>query len=440
MRRDSHFTDCVKIFLGFAAGQLAMYGRVLPRRLESVLRAFIAAISVSAGAALAAEVDSPRSFATGEYRNLFRDQLGRTEAEIDARIEAAWQQLFHGNPETERVYYPVDDDMAYVADIGNDDVRTEGMSYGMMIAVQLDRRTEFDRIWKWAKTHMYHARGPRAGYFAWHCRYDGTKISPGSASDGEEWFAMALLFASHRWGNGGGIFNYGAEAQALLRAMLHKPVIDRVTAIFDRTRHQVVFAPTPDGSKLTNPSYHLPAFYELWARWSADAPDRAFWAEAARTSRQFFRRAAHPETGLMPDYAHFDGRPHAGYGAEKADFRFDAWRTLANVGLDFVWFGVDPWQVEQSTRVLRFLQRHAPRIPNQFALNGRPLSQDTSTGLIAMAAVAALAAPPDDGRATVERLWGLPVPAGKWRYYNGLLYLLAWLQVSGRFQIHPPPK
>lgn len=38
--------------------------------------------------------------------------------------------------------------MGYIEDILNNDVRTEGMSYGMMIAVQLDKKTEFDRLWK----------------------------------------------------------------------------------------------------------------------------------------------------------------------------------------------------------------------------------------------------------------------------------------------------
>lgn len=412
---------------------------VAPVRNHPLVRAALMTIGFALVNALqAAGVGSPRSFVTGEYRNLFREQLGRTEAEVDARIEAGWRQLFHGDPDTQRVYYPVDGGMAYIADIGNNDVRSEGMSYGMMIAVQLDRRTEFDRIWKWAKTHMHHATGPRAGYFAWHCRFDGTKLSDGSASDGEEWFAMALLFAAHRWGNGSGIFDYGAEAQTLLRAMLHQPVSGRVTAIFDRAQRQVVFTPTPEGSRFTDPSYHLPAFYELWARWSADPADRAFWAQAAEASRAFFRRAAHPQTGLMPEYAHFDGRPHGGFGGDKADFRFDAWRTLANVALDHSWFGADPWQIEQSNRVLTFLQRHAPKIPNQFTLDGRPLSQDASSGLMAMAAVAGLAANSETARPFVERLWATPVPTGRWRYYNGLLYLLGLLQVSGRFQIHLP--
>jgi oligosaccharide reducing-end xylanase len=88
--------------------------------------------------------------------------------------------------------------------------------------------------------------------------------------------------------------------------------------------------------------------------------------------------------------------------------------------------------------VLRFLQGHAPNIPNQFTLEGIPRSTITSTGLLAMAAVAGHATNRDLAQPFVQRLWELPVPAGKWRYYDGLLYLLGLLQVSGRFQIHSP--
>src|SRR5688500_18941841 len=72
--------------------------------------------------------------ASGTYRNLFKEYLGKSDQEIQARLDAAWNQLFYGSDESERVYYPVGADMAYIMDIGNGDVRSEGMSYGMMIA------------------------------------------------------------------------------------------------------------------------------------------------------------------------------------------------------------------------------------------------------------------------------------------------------------------
>lgn len=246
---------------------------------------------------------------------------------------------------------------------------------------------------------------------------------------------MALLFAANRWGAAAGHPGYGAEAQSLLRAMLH-PAGGKGCGIFNPDACQVAFAPDLRASTFTDPSYHLPAFYELWARWAQDPGDRAFWARAAQTSRRFFQAAANPRTGLMPEYAEFDGRPRRGGGRE--DFRFDAWRTPANVALDHAWFAADPWQVEQSNRVLRFLGAQGTRCPNQFTLDGRPLSTDSSPGLVAMAAVAGLAADRELARPFVEALWEMPVPSGKWRYYNGMLYFLALLEVSGRFQICAP--
>ncbi len=375
------------------------------------------------------------AFASGSYRNVFRER-GKSDAAIQAKLDAAWQQLFYGDNDTQRVFYPVGADMAYIEDIGNGDVRTEGMSYGMMIAVQLNKQAEFNRLWKWTKTYMYHADGPRKGYFAWHCAPDGTVLDPNSASDGEQWFAMALFFASGRWGNGAGIFNYRAEAQAILDTMLHKDAEGNgvATSMFNPKRHQVVFVPEGNAASFTDPSYHLPAFYELWARW-ADK-DNQFWRDAAAASRTFFKAAAHLQTGLMPDYAEFDGPPHPG---DHADFRFDAWRATSNVAVDYAWFAADDWSVSQSNRLLAFFHRQGlGSYANQFTLDGKPLSGDHSPGLVAMNAVATLAANSATAGEFVDALWGTPIPSGKWRYYDGMLYTLALLHLSGNFRIYPP--
>lgn len=378
-----------------------------------------------------------RSYQTGIYPNLFADYLGKSEQEIQEKLDAAWEQLFYGDEFRERVYYPLGENMAYIEDIGNGDVRSEGMSYGMMIAVQMNRKAEFDRLWKWAKTYMYQNDGPYRGYFAWHCTTDGEKLHANPASDGEEWFVTALFFAAGRWGNGEGIFNYQSEAQAILDTMLYKndEGTGLATNMFDLDQKQVVFVPRGRDSTYTDPSYHLPAFYELWAAWAVQ--DNAFWRDAAATSREFFKSAANPQTGLMPDYANFDGSPRD--SIDHADFRFDAWRTLANVAVDYVWFGADPWSVEQSNRVLTFLASQGKSYPNQYTLEGQPLSNDHSTGLAAMAAVAALAADRPTGEPFVSALWDEAIPAGRWRYYDGMLYFLALLYTSGNFRIYPPP-
>lgn len=76
--------------------------------------------------------------------------------------------------------------MGYFEDTGNFDARTEGMSYAMMMCVQMNMKEEFDRVWKWARTYMYMEDGYNKGYFAWSCKTTGEKNDYGPAPDGEE--------------------------------------------------------------------------------------------------------------------------------------------------------------------------------------------------------------------------------------------------------------
>jgi oligosaccharide reducing-end xylanase len=366
--------------------------------------------------------------------------LGKTPHEITARLDSTYHRLFFGDNETQRVYYPFGADRAYIMDVANNDVRTEGMSYGMMIAVQLDKKEVFDRLWTWAVTHMKFTSGPHAGYFAWHCKTDGTVLDSTAASDGEEWFTMSLLFASARWGNGTGIFNYRAQALDILHSMLHKQSeLDhgRVTDMFDTEHKLVRFVPSAGGDRFTDPSYQLPHFYELWARWSD--VDNAFWCDAAGASRLLLRRACHQSTGLAPDYSEFDGRPMSSDPGGHGDFRFDAWRVAMNIAMDWVWFARDTFEVAQSNRLLTFFHdAQINKYGNQFSLDGKQLSDDHSTGLVAANAVAALAATIPGRRDFVEALWDATTPSGYYRYYDGMLYLLGMLELSGNFRIYDP--
>ena len=101
--------------------------------------------------------DGGGAYKTKQYRDLFAEQ-GHTPAESRAKIEKAFQQLFHGDGQEERIYFETganaNGPLAYVTDWANNDARTEGMSYGMMIAVQMNKRREFDAIWNWAITYM----------------------------------------------------------------------------------------------------------------------------------------------------------------------------------------------------------------------------------------------------------------------------------------------
>lgn len=135
----------------------------------------------------------------------------------------------------------------------------------------------------------------------------------------------------------------------------------------------------------------------------------------------------------MPDYANFDGTPADNF--DHKDLRFDAWRVAMNLATDWSWYAADPWQREQSDRWLAFFAAQGvTSYANQYSLDGKALSQDHSTGLVAMNAVAALAATHERRKEFVQALWDAPIPSGQRRYYDGMLYVLALLHVSGQFQ------
>lgn len=379
------------------------------------------------------------AFDTGSYRNAFA-ALGYSSEEIEKRKEEIFETLFYGSEE-ERLYHPAGDDMGYTEDTGNHDVRTEGMSYGMMMCVQMNRKEEFDRLWKWAKTYMYLEEGENAGYFAWSCQTDGRKNAYGAAPDGEEFFAMALFFAAHRWGNGAGIFDYEREAKELLHTCIHKG--EKGTAghaMWDGENKLIRFVTEVD---FTDPSYHLPHFYELFAKWAWEE-DRAFFAKAAEASRAYLKKACHPVTGLMAEYAHFDGTPYVGgeeiWGGRHDWYYSDAYRTIANIALDYEWFAADDWAVAEAERLLGFFCETLEEEDRDgiFAVDGTVLPGKAlhPVAMIATNAQAGLIAESKNAKECIRRFWNTPLRTGKRRYYDNCLYFFAFLALSGNYRIY----
>ncbi len=445
-------------------------------------------------AAEASDAAGQGAFRSGTYRNLFAERLHLSPAETHARIEATFQQLFHGDGQDQRVYFETganaNGTLAYVTDWANNDARTEGMSYGMMIAVQLGKKREFDALWNWSKTYMLTTdpENPSHGYFAWSMGTDGSARAVGAAPDGEEYYAMALYFAARRWGNGKGIYNYQAEADTILRGMRHHPVRTATTPfrihpgdkpfvepdtpwpspnthnaeaealrdgkpwpprhgswsaphsvtvgpMVDEAHHMVRFVPET-AIPGTDPSYHLPAFYELWARWGPHE-DRAFWAEAARTSRAYFPKVTGPQTGLSPDRSDFEAKALPGWDGQPGAFGYDSWRTVSNWSVDYSWWGKSQDEPVLSDRVQGFLfSQGIHTFADRYTLDGHPLSTRHSTGMLAAAAVGSLAATPGPvSDAFLKELWDTPVPAGEQRYFDGMLYMMSLMHASGEFRI-----
>ena len=194
--------------------------------------------------------------------------------------------------------------------------------------------------------------------------------------------------------------------------------------LFNEDERQVVFVPYASSAQHTDPSYHMPAFYRLWAEW-ADY-NRPFWKSLAEKSREMYPLFANSTTGLMPDYAEFSGTPT---GSGHQEFRHDAWRCAMHMGTDYSWFAEDENETVLIDRLLSFFESEGiTSYGSEYNLNGTKLTSDHSPGLVACNTVGALASTKKCVWNIVDDMLSAYLTMGRYRYYDGMLYFLGFLQ------------
>jgi oligosaccharide reducing-end xylanase len=360
------------------------------------------------------------------------------------------------------------------------------MSYGMMIAVQFGEKDIFDRLWRWSKKYMQHQDGPRKGYFAWSCKTDGTRNAEGAASDGELYFITALIFASNRWGDNTGI-NYKAEAQNILNCIQPKEFTPEPRQggfpgfgpqqtgpqkmyLIDPETQLITFTPDGFGQRFTDPSYHIPAFYEVWARWADDGRSD-YWNQCAQKSREFLHKCINEKTGLNGDQCQYDGSemqmprfpgmPQRPEGAAPRrngnnNFRYDSWRVPMNITLDYEWSCADgEWQRHYAETIQNFFySQGVDTFVDQYRTDGSlPEGNEIlqaggfrklrhSIGLVATVAAASMMCSHQKSKEFVDAFWRAkhePFDDGYFdAYYDGLLRLFAFMHLSGNYRIITP--
>jgi len=369
------------------------------------------------------------------YPNYFA-RIGVSDAEARARVEAAFHTIFFDAEE--KFYHDVDSDSGCrpgsgcMEDTGNHDARTEGMSYGMMMAVQMDRKDLFDKLWCFSDRYMRQRSGKYEGYFAWSVQLDGTHNAEGPAPDGEEYFAMALFMAAARWGDGEGLYNYTEQARTILRHCVHQhEMVADGQPMWDPDNHYIRFVPE---TLYTDPSYHLPHFYALFAE-RADPCDRDFWLEASRASRAFIASSAHPVTGMSAEYTEYDGSTRLMFKKYYAYYS-DAYRVAMNIALDTLWNGRNDATAQVVTRLQDFFAPIAQADFMAYHLDGTPTEEPAMHPVAITAVLGAASIASDSVHADefLRRFWNEPLRKGPRRYYDNCLYFFCLLMLSGMYK------
>ena len=320
----------------------------------------------------------------------------------------------------------------------------------MMIAVQMNMQTQFDRLWKFAKTYMQFASTSATtawrGYFKWQGKVDRTNAASWAPSfgdqtapapDGDEYFAAALYVAHRRWGSTGAV-NYKQEADTIAAAMLHNTATtDGRGPIISASQNMPVFSPYGMSANFTDPSYHLPAFYDLFAA-VGPSGDATRWRTVASNSRAFFVTSANATTGLHPDYATFAGAPMTATANDgHNNFGFDAWRVVMNMAVDYVWGSADSREKTQIEKVHTFFNSYLANgniTQSQFTVSGGSPTGGGSTALTATLAAGSMVSTTTNRTMYANNLWIINQQSGQYRYYQECVYLLGLLNAAGKFR------
>jgi endo-1,4-beta-D-glucanase Y/4-amino-4-deoxy-L-arabinose transferase-like glycosyltransferase len=212
---------------------------------------------------------------------------------------------------------------------------SEGQSYAMLKAVQMNDRDTFNGVWLWTQHHLQHRVGDDLVSWRWE---DGRQTDSANATDADIDIALALIFASQQFDNP----QYLAEAREILKAIWEQTVVE-INGTYYLLPVEKTLAARP-GGYLLNPSYFSPAHYRIFAE--VDTERSAEWnALAVDTYETLNRLQARGGVGLPPNWvlindttgALSSASPYIAAGG--ADyFGYDAFRTLWRVGLDEAWF------------------------------------------------------------------------------------------------------
>lgn len=237
---------------------------------------------------------------------------------------------------------------------------SEGQSYTMLRAVWVDDKPMFDSSWKWTKDNLDR---PDDQVFSWifgklpDGSYGILKDQGGvnTASDADTDIAVALLFASNRWGDE----TYLNEARGIINDIWAHDVIT-----IDGKPYMAASSSETISSSNTaviNPSYLTPFAYRMFAKINPEHD----WSGLVDTSYNVLLASMgdkldKPESsGLPPNWIFIDKKTGKILPANatnlSSDFSYDALRIPWRLSLDWQWYS-EP-RAKEALSKMSFLEK-----------------------------------------------------------------------------------
>ncbi len=244
---------------------------------------------------------------------------------------------------------------------------SEGIAYGMLIAVYMADQSLFDALWKYEQLKL-----DDKGLMDWYISADGEKrLGTGAASDADEDMAWALLMADRQWGGKGSLGDsYLNIAQKQIDLVYNHEIQD-----------DKLLKPGDGwgGWSTVNPSYFAPSYYRAFAK--ATGNDK--WNDVLQTSYDVLEKSLNSanknlDNGLVPAWCTSDGSPNAGAwmdGTAPTHYQYDSCRTPFRIGLDYCQTGEPRAQSYVAKTSQFFSGIGAKQIVDGYNLDGTPRPQ-----------------------------------------------------------------
>ena len=241
---------------------------------------------------------------------------------------------------------------------------SEGIAYGMLIAVALDDEHTFDELWKYSQLWL-----DSSGLMNWYINAAGTQaLGTGGATDADEDMAWALVMADRQWGGKGS---------------LDKPYLDyaktQIKAIWDHEiDHQnsefLLAGDTWGGNIIFNASYFAPNEYRVFGAVTNDA---ANWGHVIDTGYTILGKSlnqtnGNADNGLVPAWCDTSGAPKVPQNGGATNYQYDSARIPFRIGLDYCVSGEARAQTYLAKVSQFFAGVGASKIVDGYDLNGTP--------------------------------------------------------------------
>jgi endo-1,4-beta-D-glucanase Y len=309
---------------------------------------------------------------------------------------------------------------------------SEGIAYGMIIAVMLDDQPLFDAFWSYASCFLN-----ENGLMDWYIAPDGSRaLGVGAATDADEDMAWALVMAHRQWGGKGSIpESYASTAARLIDAIYRTEV--------DRGDFADMLLPGDGwrGKNVFNPSYFAPNQYRLFGRVTGNEQG---WQRVIDTGYAIIERSLNDESGnrdngLVPAWCDASGLPVEAFPGALKNYQYDSARMPFRIAQDWA-YAREPRARTYLARISRFFAGiGAEHIVDGYTLGGDaapdPRSPANNPGSAVFVAGAAAGAMYDSEHRRFVAAAYARLRTGRLlarsRYYNHCWTVLGLLMLTG---------